>query len=169
MKWLMAMGLVIAGCNALAGGIHPMGSRIMGLPDTIIKVSGVIVAPPPCQINNDKPTDVAFDDVVIQLVDGAHFVRTVPVQITCPGTFTGELDFMVKADAASFNSDAIATSNENLALQLIRNGSKMPINSWHAISWRQPIALQVVPIKNAAKSLSAGKFTANATMLIVVH
>lgn len=155
-------------CDALAGPVHPISGRIMALPVKIIEVSGVIVAPP-CQINNDNPVDVAFNDLVIEQIDGVRFAQAVPVNITCPGSFGGDLDLKVSASIASFNSDAIATNNENLGIKLMLDGNVIKLNTLQEINWREPIALQAIPIKHVSNSLNAGAFTATATLMVTVH
>lgn len=169
MKWLMALGLILTVGSVSAGMMMSKGNRVMSVEDTIIEVSGVIVAPPPCQINKDKSTDVDFGDVVIQGIDGKRYTRDVPVSIDCSPTFTGELAFKINGASSPFDESALETSNSDLAIQLTLNGSALKLNEWQGISWRMPLEIKAVPIKNPKKSPTAGPFTVTATMLIAVQ
>lgn len=165
----MAMVLTILAYDALARGMLPAGSRIMGLPDTINEVSDVIIAPPLCQIDNDKPMDANFADIIIQQIDGEHFTHTVPVNFTCTDTFKGDLNFTLKASSALFDANAVATSQPNLGIRITRNGSVIKPGVMYAIDWRTAFELKALPIKQISSTLITGVFTAIATMLTMIH
>lgn len=147
----------------------PLGNRIAALPDTIIEVTGVIVAPPACRVNDDQPVMVDFEDIVIQQIDGARYARDIPVAITCDTTFKGELNFSLNGTAASFDSSALSTSNSNLGIKLILDGNPLPLNQWQAINWRAAFKLQGVPIKATNVIPAAGAFTATGTLMVAVQ
>ncbi|HBZ16821.1 fimbrial protein [Pantoea sp. NPDC088449] len=169
MNRLMVAILLILLSITIAVGKTPLGNRIAGLPDTIIEISGIVIAPPPCQINNDKPADVDFGDVTIQYIDGERYMRDIPAVIQCPPTFIGELNFKIRGEPSPFDESALITSNPDLAIRLTLNGGAMKLDQWQSISWRTPLEIKAVPIKNSNSIPAAGPFTVTATMLIAVQ
>lgn len=154
--------------SAMATGLIPPERGVRVIADTPFKVSGEVSAPL-CQINEDKAINIEFEDVVIQRINGINFAKTVPFNINCSAGFSGELDLMIKANAASFNSDAIATNDNNLAIQLFINEKPQILNTFQPINWRESLELKAVPIKNTPSNPSAGAFTAVATLSVEVH
>ena len=139
------------------------------LPFTTIDITGVIVDPPPCTINNDKPIDVDFDILVLQLVDGIHYREKVPTLIDCPATFMGEVSLQIKGNPADFNQQLLKTDSEGLALKFMLNGSPFTINQFTTLDWRNNTVVEVIPIADTNTKLAIGEFTATATMLLMMY
>ncbi|UVC29324.1 fimbrial protein [Pantoea sp. SOD02] len=154
--------------SAMANGLTPSERGVRVIADTPFEVSGEVSAPL-CQINENKAIDIEFDNVVIQQINGINFAKTVPFNITCSDGFSGEVDLMIKANSSSFNSDAIATNDSNLAIQLLINEKVQILNALQPINWRESMELKAVPIKNTLINPSAGDFTAVATLSVEVH
>ena len=142
---------------------------LAGLPSTTIEVSGIIVDPPPCVINNDKPVDVEFDVLLIDKVNGDRYSQPIPVEISCPDTFKGEIKLAIGGTASDFNINALATNRKDFALLVVLNEQPMTINQFYDVNWRQHVALKAVPLINPHGNAEAGEFSASATLMAIVN
>ncbi len=144
---------------------HPMA----GLPNTPIEVSVIIVDPAPCTINSDKPVDVEFDVLPIDKIDGDRYSQPIPVEITCPETFKGEIKLAMGGTAADFNMNALATDKTDFALLILLNDQPMTINKFYEVNWRQHVALKAVPLINPKGKAETGEFSASATLMAIIN
>ena len=60
--------------------------------DTNLTIRAIIIAPPPCVINNGTTLDVPFgNDLLTSRVDGVNYRRGVPYTVTCDSPFSNAL------------------------------------------------------------------------------
>lgn len=167
MKWLVIFFALLHCKMLFSAPIAPHEEIIPGTNRYPINVSGIIVSSQ-CTLNGDRESRVNFGDIIIQLIDGIRFSKSMPFTVTCPGAFNGEQEVFISATAAAFDNNVISTTNANVGIKLILNGKDIEINKAHNIDWRVSNTLIAVPVKNKVK-VTAGEFTATATMVLNVR
>jgi len=137
-----------------------------------VTVKVTVVKPPPCIINDDRPIEVDFGDVMTTRVDGYNYMMPVNYTISCSNT-DDSLDIQVNGTPASFNRYALQTTSAGLGIALKTDiGSGAPIsdvapNQWmKGYSPRDPWRFWAVPVKQNGVTLNGGEFTAGATMRV---
>lgn len=167
LKWLV-ISFALLRCEMLfSAPITPYEEVIPGTTRYPINVSGIIVSSQ-CTLNGEQESSVNFGDIIIQLIDGIRFSKSVPFTVSCPDAFNGEQEVYIAATAAAFDTNVIYTTNSNVGIKLILNGKNIEINKAHNIDWRISNTLIAVPIKNNV-NVTAGNFTATATMVLNVR
>ena len=156
-----------------AGGWLALTLLSAGLPVTAaenMRFYGTLIEPPPCQVNGDRAIEVDFgEDVLTTRVDGVNYSKPINYTLDCTGAGTRAIRVQIQGAPASFNGNVLATverSDLGIALKLAGVGLTMPINSWVKLeSTSTKLDLQAVPVKAPGSQLTAGRFTAGATMV----
>lgn len=76
------------------------------------------------------------------------------------------MKMMLVGSGVSFNSRALSTTKSDLAISLIVNGQQQDINSWIYFSYPIKPVLQAVLIKRTDVQITAGDFSASATLSV---
>lgn len=121
-----------------------------------------------CKISNDQPIDIDFgDEVVVDLLDGQHYQRDVPLQITCNQEYNGELNFTV-VGVTSFEDSALETTIPDLGIRFLDASSNKPIEIGKSYPYKNNdnVDLIVVPVKAPNAKLTGGDFNASAELLV---
>ncbi|HAT4913351.1 TPA: fimbrial protein [Serratia marcescens] len=139
---------------------------IFALADSAITVSVTIVAPPPCIINDDRPIEVEFGDVMTTRVDGDNYKMPVNYTLLCAKASSNAMKLQVQGNVASFDGKVLQTNKAGLGVQLLQGDSKLAVNSWLNFTYPNAPALWAVPVKQSGVTLTGGEFTAGATMKV---
>lgn len=140
---------------------------------TVIDVKGHLL-PPACRVHdgNAGAIQVDFgDDININRLDGINYQQRAAYTVTCDKdgqqwpmqlTFAGL--------TAAWDSRALATTDENLAIRLTLDGQEVAVGVPFPVkdSVNLPV-LMAVPIKNAATPPDEGVFSATASLLAEYH
>ena len=130
-------------------------------------ITGTVVLPPPCKVNNDQQTNVEFGDVRIDKIDGESYaIQEIPVSITCTGTPEGQLQLSLQGSAVSTKDSVLQTSVPGLGIRMKLNQQELPLNSWVDVTPDEDVSIVAIPITIAGNPLPAGEFTAAATLVI---
>jgi len=149
-KWLGYIALMIA---------------FKGQANTNIEIKVIVVVPPPCVINNNRPIEVNFGDAVMTTrLDGNNYRTPIAYTLACGGQKNNAMQLRLQGNGASFNNQLLATNKSGLGIELLSNGVGTPINSSLNFTYPNLPVLEAVPIKQDGVALVAGKFTAAATM-----
>ncbi|WP_080695290.1 fimbrial protein [Pantoea ananatis] len=130
-----------------------------------VTVKVTVVAPPPCVINDDRPVEVEFGDVMTTRVDGSNYRRPVNYTLSCTGT-SNAMKLQVKGNGAAFDVTVLQTSKTGLGIKLLQGDSKLAVNSWLNFTYPNKPELWAVPVKQAGATLTGGEFSAGATMAV---
>lgn len=153
-------------CDSVAGigsGVRLTDSST----DGEIHITGKVVLPPPCTVNNDKPVNVEFGNVRTDLIDGSSYdIQPIPLTVTCTANPSDQLQLSLQGISFGENTAALVTSTAGLGLMIRLNHAPLDINSWVNITNGDEFDLIAVPIKMAGKKLETGEFTATATLVI---
>ncbi|VTR20674.1 putative minor fimbrial subunit StfE [Serratia fonticola] len=71
-------------------------------PTATVTVKVTVVAPLPCMINDDRPIEVEFGDVMTTRVDGDNYKMPVNYTLSCTGPASNAMKLQVKGTGAAF-------------------------------------------------------------------
>lgn len=156
-KLTLLVGVFIS--LSLASG---MGGAANTLTATVVLTLTIVA--PPCVINDNRPIEVEFGDVMTTRVDGNNYRMPVNYTLDCKNAPSSAMKLQVKGTGAGFDGTVLQTSNSALGIKLQAGATKLPVNTWmNFISSNKP-ELWAVPVKQSAATLTGGEFTAVATM-----
>ncbi|WP_243391689.1 fimbrial protein [Serratia marcescens] len=133
---------------------------------TTVTVKVTVIAPPSCVINNNRPIEVDFGDVMTTRVDGSNYRTAVNYTLDCPGASSNAMRLQVRGTGAAFDGTVLQTNKTGLGIELQQSGGKLALNSWMNFTYPNAPQLWSVPVQQSGTSLTGGAFTAGATMLI---
>jgi minor fimbrial subunit len=128
-----------------------------------------------CKIQSGTTLDVDLGQVErSDIVSGNTSVQTVKkdLNITCDGTGTVEFEVKMSAMPASWNNNAISTSNSDVGIEMRWNGNVMAngdSQKFSVVNGSTTVPLSFTPVKSSTvdfDKISTGVFSASATMII---
>ncbi|HEM7146924.1 TPA: fimbrial protein [Providencia stuartii] len=141
-------------------------------------MSGKLLDFPPCDIygidGKGMPIRIGFNEVAIQRIDGKRFRQDWTLNLSCDNT-TGSgmsIELIYKGEPSQFDEYALVTDKPALGIRLYQKSNdqivrlNMPVTLAVSSSGYQQIPLYSVPTKDTNAKLSAGKFTASATLAL---
>lgn len=138
-----------------------------------VTVKVTVVKPPPCIINDDRPIEVDFGEVLTTRVDGNNYLMPVNYTISCASTEGKGMKIQVSGTPASFDSRVLQTTSAGLGIALKTDvglgGGLYPIDLnqwWSGYHSNNPWRFWAVPVKQNDVALRGGAFTAGATMRV---
>ncbi|MDT0204236.1 fimbrial protein [Serratia marcescens] len=134
-----------------------------------MRFSGVLIEPPACTINDGGLVDVDFGNRVgISKVDGVNYQQPVNYRISCtPGAGVWNMTLAVVGTAADYDTAAVASNMDDLAVRLLQNSKRFILNQPIPINPNAKPVLEAVPVKRPGATLKEGAFEATATLLAV--
>ena len=154
------------------GAVFICGCVLMSLGQVVqaevgLTIRGVIVAPPSCVINGGSTLNVPFGhDLMTTRIDGVNYKRGVPYTVTCTGHSSDDMTLKLQGTGASFDTTSLSTNNPDLGIRLFINDSVWPLNTLKNFTFPTLPTMQAVPVKNPGSSLTAGAFSASATLVV---
>lgn len=135
--------------------------------DVNLSIRAVIIAPPPCVINNGSTLDVPFgNDLLTSRIDGVNYRRGVPYTVSCDSPFSNALTLELRGMGASFDGRVLLTRKPDLGVKLFINGADWPLNTAVNFTYPNFPVVQAVPVKRAGSTLTGGAFDAAATLVV---
>ncbi|CAI0927909.1 fimbrial protein [Serratia entomophila] len=132
-----------------------------------IYIAVTVVNKPACTVNNNQTIDVNFgDDLFTVRVDGNNYIKTLDYTLECRDNTKNAMKMKVVGVATAFDGSALQTNKADLGVALRAEGHPLPINSWLNFTYPAKPLLQAVPIKRAGSTLTAGAFSAGATLMV---
>ncbi|MBH1931206.1 fimbrial protein [Serratia rubidaea] len=137
---------------------------------TNVTVKAVVLAPPPCEINKGLTIVVDFkNDVMTNQVNGSNYRQPIPYSVSCSGNTTNAMTLQIQGTGAGFgNGNVLSTNQSNLGIALFHSSTNTPLILNKPISFTYPAipALSAAPIKRSGSTLTAGAFSAGATLKV---
>lgn len=143
-----------------------------------VAMTGRLLDFPPCEVYSDAgkgaPVLIGFDEVAIQRIDGQSFRKDWLLKVSCDASLGSNVPVNIEYRGATsgFDQQALQTDKDGLAIRLyqVSNGQIVQLNTPYtftvsSIGERQ-ISLYAVPVKNPQVTLTAGRFTASATLAL---
>lgn len=148
--------------------ILPLIAKSADTANVTIKVT--VLAKPSCKLNNNNPINVDFgDDVMTNKIDGSNYTESLVYSLDCETGASGSMTLSINGNSSSFDPSALNTSVAGLAIRLKNDATTLALNTG-SVTFTYPTSalpsLFAVPIKQSGASLSAGAFTASATMTL---
>ncbi|VTP83596.1 fimbrial subunit [Proteus vulgaris] len=84
-----------------------MNNAIPGI--VYINITGNVIAPPPCLINDGKMIEVNFGEVMSTRIDGTNYKQPVHYTATCQKMPTNAMKVYITGSATGFDSNALQT------------------------------------------------------------
>ncbi|CAI1175986.1 putative minor fimbrial subunit StfE [Serratia quinivorans] len=172
MRWFRLLGrhnvLLIALVALL--GTHT-GRAATDLPIITVSITGTVLESAPCKINGGNTISVYFgEDLLTTRIDGVNYRKPVNYTLDCTNAGNRAIRMQIQGLSASFDNKMLATAERRdlgIALRLTARDAEWPINSWMQLdsSMTAP-ALQAVPVKALGSQLTAGRFSAGATLVV---
>lgn len=134
-----------------------------------VTIKGIIVAPPPCTINNNQTIDVDFGDAVdINKVDGKNYRQDVSYTLECSGASSNSMTLSIVGTAIEGFDDgaALDAGHGGLGIELEHEGNKVVIGKAINFTWPDYPMLKAVPVKKPGTTLDSGAFSVGATMIV---
>lgn len=142
----------------------PLMALASNMATVIVKVT--VVKPPPCTINDDRPIEVDFGDVMTTRVDGNNYKMPVNYTLSCSDASSNAMKLQVNGNGASFDGTVLRTDKTGLGVELRQGDNKLAVNSWLNFTYPQKPEIWAVPVKQNGTTLTGGEFTAGATMKV---
>ncbi|WP_411750828.1 fimbrial protein [Serratia marcescens] len=152
--------------RTLAGVLATLPMLTCAAPSATVTVKVTVVAPPPCVINDDRPVEVEFGDVMTTRVNGDNYKMPVNYTLSCTGGTSNAMKLQVKGNGAVFDATVLQTDKTGLGIELRQGDSKLAVNSWLNFTYPNKPELWAVPVKQAGTTLTGGEFSAGATMAV---
>ncbi|MED7793083.1 fimbrial protein [Klebsiella aerogenes] len=139
-----------------------------------INLSGTLIEPPPCTINNGETIAVNFgDNVGTHRVDGINYKQKINYSITCkedPLNNPWVMGLTVVATPSQIGEAVMqahidGSSSTDLGIKMILDGSDFTLNERKEINLGSLPVLEAVPIQMPGATLPEGHFSATATLL----
>lgn len=130
-----------------------------------LTISGEVYATPPCIINENRPINVPFGDVVIASIDGVYKTTSLVYSWTCKEAPGLRIKFSGNYSTNIWPLLEVP-EKDNLGIQIKVDDNPIEINTWLKINnFRQP-RLEAVLVKKKGGKIKPGPFRSSATLEI---
>lgn len=141
--------------------------KIIAAPSSLTVNVEVELWAPPCTINDNKPIEINFYDVMTTRIDGKNYRTKVDYTLDCKGAPSNFMKLQVQGIGASFDSSVLGVPNfPGLGIELQEGNKKIAINSWLNFIYPDYPQLWATPVKKSGITLEGGRFETAATMKI---
>ena len=129
-----------------------------------INITGNVIAPPPCLINDGKMIEVNFGEVMSTRIDGTNYKQPVHYTATCQKMPTNAMKVYITGSATGFDSNALQTDITGLGVRILYQGQLLDLGK--AINFTYPNLpdLEAIPVRDQSATLSGGDFVASGTL-----
>ncbi|EJD6498859.1 fimbrial protein [Providencia rettgeri] len=131
-----------------------------------IPITGVVLAPPPCVINNNQIIKIDFKEVMSTRIDGLAYAKPVNYNIDCSKRPTSQMKMSLIGNPAIFDTTgAVATNIPGLGIGFRYNGNKLHLNEEIKFVYPNAPQFEAVPVRDLSKPLTqGGAFQAGVTI-----
>lgn len=153
-------------CLGVLLALGLVGVAVAGTATSTLTLN-VTVIDEPCVINGGNPIDIDFgNEMLTNKVDGSNYLKTVEYNLDCTNASNPALKLKISGTGADFDGTVLQASQTDLGIRLLSDGTPLALNSWLNFASDTPPLLQAVPVKSPGGNLTAGTFTAVATMTV---
>lgn len=161
---------IIGLCLSALNLVTPLNAAMREEPPisgrTPIVIQGVIIAPPPCVINNGDTIEIDFGPVLTTRIDGVRYRQPIDYQASCENMPSNLLTLTLIGQPAAFSPNDLTTSVDGLAMAFHANAQPLPVGQALNFTYPDFPKLEVTPIKDTAVELPGREFVASATIEI---
>lgn len=155
--------------------VFACGCLLLSMSQGVLAAAGVnirveILAPPPCIINGNITLDVPFgDELMTTRIDGVKYRRDVPYTVKCDRSPSNAMTITLQGSGATFDNTTLSTSNSDLGIKLLMGGNVWPLNNVLKFTYPSLPKMEAVLVKKTNSVLSAGAFSATATIVVALQ
>lgn len=121
----------------------------------------------PCHINDDQLVEVHFGKMGINKINGENYLQKIDYKITCDGDDpVDDMMLSVNGSVSVFDTAALQTNIQDLAIRLYEDGKPLEINKPIIIDPAHRPELTAVPIKRTDTEITTGDFKVIATLMV---
>ncbi|WP_345739346.1 fimbrial protein [Morganella morganii] len=129
-----------------------------------IRISGKLVPPPPCKINNNEEILVDFQRIQIKTLEKSDIRKDVDIPFVCEQDSENFKYFLtVDGPRSPFNNKLVKTNQNNLGFTAELAGVKLDSGKAHPVNSRH-LTLTIVLTKNPAGDITPGSFSGTGTV-----
>ncbi|EKT53131.1 fimbrial protein [Providencia sneebia] len=132
-----------------------------------IVITGNLITPPPCKINDGKDIEVPFGNVPIKSIQGKEQKREVNYQFHCEENKNNWATYLTISGAkSSFDLNGLNSGINNLAVKFQLGDKELELDKKYLIDPKSPGTLWAVLVKNGNAELPTGDFAAYGTIVV---
>lgn len=171
--WLLCVGALFGISTAYAdlpqSRINPI-AQPRAVPGIVyVNITGTVIAPPPCIINDGNLIEVNFGEVMSSRIDGSAYKKDVQYKVQCnkmPESAKNAMKMSVQGTKAGFDNQSLSTNIDGLGIAVLYNNSKLPVGKTVDFIYPNAPQFSVVPVRDLTANLKGGYFESIATLLI---
>lgn len=130
-----------------------------------VTVSGSVESRP-CKINDGKPIEVNFNDVMTTRIENENYKQKMDYTLDCKTTGNPNMSMKFTGDNAGFDTRYLKTSVTNLGVLFKAEDNNIYMGNSFQFKYETPPALYAVLVKKSGSALPTGTFNATATMQV---
>ncbi|WP_368547374.1 fimbrial protein [Klebsiella pneumoniae] len=121
---------------------------------------------PPCIINENNRTEIRFETVSINKVDGKNYIKDIPYRVTCEATDSSwQLYITLKGNAVTSDNAVLQTNVDDVGIKIYQNAKPLEINKPLKVSFSDLPKLQAVPVLLKSENIKTGFFYSVTTLI----
>ena len=153
------------GLSSTAVANLPAGAVIRATPGIVyINITGNVIAPPPCLINDGKMIEVNFGEVMSTRINDSNYKQPIEYTATCQKRPTNAMKVYITGNATGFYSNALQTNITGLGVRILYQGKLLGLGSAVKFTYPNLPKLEAIPVRDNRETLVGGDFVANATL-----
>lgn len=131
-------------------------------------LKGTLLEPPPCEFNMGETSQVNFGDRVgVRKVDGKNYKQRVNYKFVCDADLKPFLvTLLLTGETTSYDNAAIQSDRDNLGIRMLIDGQPFTANMQVVMVHGRLPVIEAVPVKKPGSTLTAGAFSAAATIRV---
>lgn len=129
-----------------------------------INITGNVIAPPPCLINDGKMIEVNFGEVMSTRIDGVRYKEPIHYTATCQKMPTNAMKVYVTGGATGFDSNALQTNITGLGVRILYQGKLLDLGKAVNFTYPNLPELEAIPVRDQNEVLVGGDFVASGTL-----
>lgn len=129
-----------------------------------ILISGKLVSPPPCKVNNSEEILVDFQRIQIKMLEKSDIRRDVDIPFVCDQE-SGNFKYYLTVDGprAQFNNKLLKTNQNNLGFTAELAGMRLDLGKAQLVNNRH-LTFTIVLTKNPDGNVTPGSFSGTGTV-----
>ncbi|WP_193016285.1 fimbrial protein [Proteus sp. FME41] len=131
-----------------------------------VYISGYVIAPPPCVINNGQMVEVNFGEVMSTRIDGTNYKQPITYNVECKKMPTNAMKISVVGGSAGFDNNALKTNITGLGVHILYQNKMLRLGQTVNFTYPDIPALEAIPVRDYSATLTGGDFSAIATLRI---
>ncbi|MDL5167557.1 fimbrial protein [Proteus faecis] len=131
-----------------------------------VNITGYVIAPPPCVINNGQMVEVNFGEIMSTRIDGSNYKQPVVYKVECTKMPTNMMKISVGGNSTGFDSNALRTNITGLGVRILYQNKTLRLGQTINFTYPNAPTLEAIPVRDYSAKLTGGDFSATATLRV---